>query len=79
MTTEAIRELKTEELHLELHQTRRHLFDLRSQAVTEKLQDPTQIGKTKRKIARILTVMRERGEENIEPKQYHLEAAARHG
>ena len=79
MKTEAIRELKTEELHLELHQTRRHLFDLRSQAVTEKLEDPTQIAKTKQKIARILTVMRERGEENIEPKQYHLEATARHG
>ena len=79
MKTEAIRELKMEELHIVLHETRRHLFDLRSQAVTEKLEDPTQLGKTKRKIARILTVMKERGEENIEPKQFHLEAVAARG
>ena len=77
MKTEAIRELKTEELHLELHQTRRHLFDLRSQAVTEKLEDPTQLPKTRRDIARVLTVLHDRGEIGIEQKQYHLETEAR--
>ena len=35
MNMKEIRELKTEELHLELDRLRRHLFDLRSQAVTE--------------------------------------------
>ncbi len=38
----------------------KHLFDLRSQAVTEKLEDPTQLGKTKREIALIRTVLRQR-------------------
>ncbi len=73
---EDIRALKTDELHSELDRLRRHLFDLRSQAVTEKLEDPTQLGKTKREIARHLTVMRERGETGIEEKQHHLEAQA---
>ena len=37
-----------------------HLFDLRSQAVTEKLEDPTQIGKTRKQIARLNTILREK-------------------
>lgn len=73
-----IRELSTEELHSELDRLRRHLFDLRSQAVTEKLENPAQLGKTKRDIARIHTVLRERGEKDIEEKQYHREALASH-
>jgi large subunit ribosomal protein L29 len=69
-----LRELKTEELHLELDRLRRHLFDLRSQAVTEKLEDATQLGKTRRDIARIFTILNERGEEDIEQQQYHMES-----
>ena len=38
----------------------KHLFNLRSQAVTEKLEDPSQIGKTRREIAQIKTTLRER-------------------
>ncbi len=70
-----IRELKTEELHAELDRLRRHLFDLRSQRVTEKLEDPSQLSKTQKDIARIFTVMNERGEKYIEQKQYHMESA----
>lgn len=44
----------------DLAERRKHLFDLRSQAVTEKLEDPTQLGKTKKDIARIKTVIRQR-------------------
>ena len=73
-----IREMKTEELHAELDRLRRHLFDLRAQAVTEKLENPNRIIHAKRDIARIFTVMRERGETGIEQKQYHLEAIATH-
>ncbi|MBK8268448.1 MAG: 50S ribosomal protein L29 [Planctomycetes bacterium] len=69
-----MRELKIDELHIELDKLRRHLFDLRSQATTEKLEDSSQLGKTKRDIARVLTVLNERGEENIEQKQYHMES-----
>ena len=59
---------------MELDRLRRHLFDLRSQAVTEKLEDASQIGKTRKDIARLFTVLNERGEKNIEQKQYHLES-----
>ena len=78
MKISEIRDTKTEELHGELDELRRHLFDLRSQSVTESLRDPTQLGKAKRDIARILTVLRERGETGIEQKQYHLESVAAH-
>ena len=60
MTVKEIREKETGHLKEELAETRKHLFDLRSQAVTEKLEDPTQIGKTRREIARINTILRER-------------------
>jgi large subunit ribosomal protein L29 len=76
MKIKLIRELRTEELHGELDRLRRHLFDLRAQAVTEKLQDPSQLTKARRDIARIFTVLQERGEAEIEAKQYHLEATA---
>ncbi len=69
-----IREMKTEELHAELERLRRHLFDLRAQAVTEKLQNPNQVVGAKRDIARTLTVMRERGETGIEQHLHHMEA-----
>jgi len=78
MKVSETRELKTEELHAELDRIRRHLFDLRSQAVTEKLENPHQLKAVRRDIARILTVLRERGETGIEERQYHLEAAASH-
>ncbi len=76
MKIEAIRNMKTEELHNELEHLRRHLFDLRAQSVTEKLEDPTQLTKTQRDIARILTVLRERGERNIEQRQAQLTTLA---
>lgn len=76
MEIHEIREMKTEELYLELDRLRRHAFDLRSQAVTEKLQDPSLLTRTKRDIARVLTAMRERGETGIEQKEHHMEAMA---
>jgi large subunit ribosomal protein L29 len=78
MKISEIRELKTEELHAELDRLRRHLFDLRAQAVTEKLENPNRITLAKRDIARIFTVLNERGETGIEQRQYHLEAIATH-
>ncbi|MCP4593796.1 MAG: 50S ribosomal protein L29 [bacterium] len=73
-----LRAMKTEELHGELDRLRRHLFDLRAQAVTEKLENPNQLTLGKRDIARVFTVLRERGETEIEQKQYHLESLATH-
>ncbi len=61
MKTVEIREMKTDALHGELVRLQRHLFDLRSQAVTEKLAHPDRLGRTRRDIARIRTIIRERG------------------
>ncbi len=52
--------LNPDELTVELERLKRHLFDLRAQAVTERLEDPTMIGKAKRDIARLLTVKHQR-------------------
>ncbi len=73
------RSMKTAELHAELDRLRRHLFDLRSQAVTEKLENPHQLHETRADIARVLTILQERGETGIEAKQYHLETVASRG
>ncbi len=78
MKVSEVRELNTEALHQELDGMRRHLFDLRAQAVTEKLANSNQLRHTRHDIARILTVLTERGETGIEQKQYHLEAVAAH-
>jgi large subunit ribosomal protein L29 len=77
MNTSELRSMKVQELHSELDRLRRHLFDLRAQAVTEKLENPNQLTLARKDIARVLTVMRERGETGIEEKQVHLESAAR--
>jgi large subunit ribosomal protein L29 len=60
MKLEEIKEKDAPALNTELVAKQRHLFDLRTQAVTEKLEDPTQMGKTRKDIARIKTVLRQR-------------------
>jgi len=59
MKINEIRNLSDEEIQVELSRLRRHLFDLRSQAVTEKLEDPTMITLVRRDIARLKTVIRQ--------------------
>ena len=60
MTAKEIREKETDHLKHELAEKRKHLFDLRSQAVTEKLEDPSQLRKTRKDIARMQTILRQR-------------------
>ena len=60
MKTKELVDKEIEHLKHELVEQQKHLFDLRSQAVTEKLEDPTQLTKTRRDIARIKTVLRQR-------------------
>jgi large subunit ribosomal protein L29 len=55
-----IREYETGHLNHELAEKQKHLFDLRTQAVTEKLEDPSQLTKTRREIARLKTILHER-------------------
>jgi len=60
MTIQEIRDKETDHLRNELLERQKHLFDLRSQAVTEKLEDPSQLRKTRQDIARMKTVLRQR-------------------
>lgn len=55
-----VRNMSDAELQTELENVRRRIFELRSQAVTEKLEDTTLISKAKRDVARILSVINER-------------------
>ena len=67
--TKELREKEAGHLDHELADKLKHLFDLRSQAVTEKLEDPSQLGKTRRDIARIKTALRQRVLEQEKSKQ----------
>ena len=60
MKVQHYREMSTDELESQLEQLQRHLFDLRSQAVTEKLENSKAVINTRRDIARIKTVMHEK-------------------
>ena len=54
------RTLSEQELGQELESARRHLYDLRFQLATRQLTDYNQISRTRRDIARLLTVRTER-------------------
>ena len=60
MTSKEIRDKADDALQHELSDKVKHLFDLRSQAITEKLDDPSQLRKTRKDIARIKTILRQR-------------------
>lgn len=55
-----VKKLTDEELGLELKSLKSKLFTLRSQSVTEKVEDVSQFGQTKRNIARVLTEQKSR-------------------
>jgi large subunit ribosomal protein L29 len=55
-----IRIKDTESLAKDLNALRKDLFDLRFKSVTDQLERNTEMRNTRKKIARILTVMRER-------------------
>ena len=59
MKAQHYREMSRDEVDSKLEELRRHLFDLRSQAVTEKLENSKAIRNVRRDIARIRTVLRE--------------------
>ncbi len=60
MKTKQLREMETDHLQHELIDQQKHLFALRTQAVTEKLENPSQLGKTRRQIARVKTLLWQR-------------------
>ncbi|MCA9295845.1 MAG: 50S ribosomal protein L29 [Phycisphaerales bacterium] len=55
MKTREVHKLSEEEITIEVVRLRRRMFELRQQAVTEKISDTTQFGKVRRDIARLLT------------------------
>ena len=60
MRIEEIRNMTTDNLLQELNGGERELFNLRFQKATQQVSDTTGIRKTRRNIARIKTVLRER-------------------
>jgi large subunit ribosomal protein L29 len=54
------REMSDDELQSTLGELQRRLFDLRSQSVTEKLENSKAIINTRRDVARVKTLLRER-------------------
>ena len=59
MKAQHYREMSPDELEGKLEELQRHVFDLRSQAVTEKLENSKVVINVKLDIARLKTVMRE--------------------
>lgn len=55
MTPKEVRKLNDEELDVEYERLKRRHFELRTQAVTEKIEDTSQFAKIKKDIARLLT------------------------
>ncbi len=55
MKAAEVKKLSDQELIETEAQLRKKLFELRSQAVTQKLEKPSQLGQTRKDIARVLT------------------------
>ena len=60
MKTKEIRDKEDNAIAAEMKDLQKKLFELRTQAVTEKLEDPSLLRKTRVDIARMKTVLRQR-------------------
>ena len=65
MAVDDLRGMADQELVDELYDTRRELMNLRFRAATMQLSDVNQIKRTKKRVAQVLTVMREREFESM--------------
>jgi large subunit ribosomal protein L29 len=77
MDIDKVRELTDTELGQQLTVERRQLYDLRFQLATRQLTDHSQLTQTRRSIARILTVITERGLDENEMSRMAAPAPAR--
>ena len=59
MKAQHYREMSPDELQGKLQELERHLFDLRSQAVTDKLENSSAVVNARREIARVKTILRQ--------------------
>jgi large subunit ribosomal protein L29 len=57
---EELRGMSDEQLAITLRETTEHLFKLRFQSETEKVEAPSEIKKARREVARIKTIQRQR-------------------
>ena len=64
MKPSEVRKLSDRELRIEEDRLRNRLYEVRCQAVTEKLENPRQIRHLRRDVARILTEQRKRALES---------------
>jgi large subunit ribosomal protein L29 len=55
MKAKEVHKLSDEEIDLEVTRLRRKQFELRTQSVTEKIQDTSQFGKIRKDVARLMT------------------------
>ena len=60
MKPKEVRKLNDDDISVEIERLRRKHFELRTQAVTEKIEDTSQFGKIKKDIARLLTEQKSR-------------------
>ena len=60
LRTKDLRGMSDEQLGLTLKDTEKHLFQLRFQSATDRLETPSEIRKARKDIARIKTVQRQR-------------------
>ena len=60
MELKKMREMTEDELNAELDNMKKELFNLRFQHVTGQLENPVKLRETKRDIARVKTVIREK-------------------
>ena len=67
MNTDELRDMSDEQLSLTLKETCENLFRLRIQAQTERLDAPSELKKSRRMIARIKTIQRERERAAAQP------------
>lgn len=65
MAVDDLKGMADQELVDELYDTRRELMNLRFRAATMQLSDVNQIKSTKKRVAQILTVMRQRELESV--------------
>ena len=61
--TKELKEMSAEELNAKLKELKEELFNLRFQHAINQLDNPHKITETKRDIARVMTVLREKNEQ----------------
>jgi large subunit ribosomal protein L29 len=64
-----LRDMTVEELRGKEQDLRREVFNLRFQSATGEIENPRRIRQVKREIARVLTVISERGRQEQKPEE----------